>query len=139
MAIQRRFAVARHHATERRLPRVPPTVQGIEVFKERSVAATGWVLSIPTLDLGVPVLRIDELNDVELYFYHYAVSRQMPEGAAPPEGASNPATSRVVPFPSKFEKSIAKGNYHQPPQCRPSCRPLCPLSYACSPAGAESF
>ncbi|HVR35511.1 MAG TPA: hypothetical protein VMS21_06625 [Methylomirabilota bacterium] len=57
-------------------PRTPPTVQEIEVFKERSVAASGWVLRIQTSDLGQPVLDLDELDDVELYFYHYAITRQ---------------------------------------------------------------
>jgi hypothetical protein len=56
-------------------PRVPPTVQQIDIFKERSVATTGWKLSIPTRDLGQTVLDINELDDVELYFYHYAVTR----------------------------------------------------------------
>ena len=55
--------------------RVPPTVQELEVFKERSVATSGWVLSIPTTDLGTTVLNIDELDDVEIYFFHYAVTR----------------------------------------------------------------
>jgi hypothetical protein len=55
--------------------RVPPTVQELEVFKERSVAASGWVLTIPTEDLGTEVMDIDELDDVEIYFYHYAVTR----------------------------------------------------------------
>ncbi|MFO1478388.1 MAG: hypothetical protein U1F98_17280 [Verrucomicrobiota bacterium] len=75
--------------------RVPPTVQQITIFKERSVAATGWVLSIPTRDLGVPVLRINELNDVELYFYHYAVSRQVSAGVS----AASATGPRSVPFP----------------------------------------
>src|SRR5690606_23942813 len=56
-------------------PRVPPSVQEVDVFKERSVATTGWVLTIPTRDAGQPVLHIHELEDVELYFYHYAVTR----------------------------------------------------------------
>ena len=56
-------------------PRVPPTVQQIDIFKERSVATTGWKLTIPTRDLGQTVLDINELDDVELYFYHYAVTR----------------------------------------------------------------
>lgn len=80
---------------------MPPTVAEIDVFKERSVAATGWVLSIPTQDLGVPVLKIDELDDVKIWFYHYAVSRQMPEGAVAGatmvEGKS--AAPRSIPFP----------------------------------------
>jgi hypothetical protein len=59
---------------------MPPTVGEINVFQERSVATSGWVLTIPTWDLGQPVLDIDELDDVQLYFYHYAVSRETPEG-----------------------------------------------------------
>jgi hypothetical protein len=55
--------------------RVPPTVQEIDVFKERSVATSGWVLLIPTRDAGQSVLDINQLEDVELYFYHYAVTR----------------------------------------------------------------
>lgn len=56
-------------------PRIPPTVTQVDVFKERSVAATGWKLSVPTRDLGVEILKISELNDIEVYFYHYAVVR----------------------------------------------------------------
>ena len=55
------------------------------------------MLSIPTQDLGVPVLRIDELDDVELYFYHYAVSREIPQGAAAAPGEK--AATRDIPFP----------------------------------------
>jgi hypothetical protein len=54
---------------------VLPSVQQIDVFKERSVAATGWHLIIPTVDLGTPVLRIDDMDDIEIYFYHYAFER----------------------------------------------------------------
>ena len=81
--------------------RIPPSVGEIDVFKERSVATTGWVLSIPTQDLGVKVLKIDELDDVELYFYHYAVSRQMPEGmsAAAATAEGQKAALRNIPFP----------------------------------------
>jgi hypothetical protein len=56
-------------------PRVPPSVQELDIFKERSVATTGWVLTIPTRDAGQPVLNLAELDDVELYFFHYAVTR----------------------------------------------------------------
>ena len=56
-------------------PNIPPTVSQIEELKERSVAATGWVLRIPVVDHGVPVLSINELNDIRLYIYHYSVSR----------------------------------------------------------------
>lgn len=57
-------------------PRVPPSVQQLDAFKERSVATSDWTLTIPTVDAGQPVMNIDELDDVELYFYHYAVARQ---------------------------------------------------------------
>jgi hypothetical protein len=56
-------------------PRTPPTVQEIDVFKERSVATSEWLLTIFTRDFGQTVLNIEELEDVELYFYHYAVTR----------------------------------------------------------------
>ena len=57
-------------------PRVPPSVTRIEEFKERSVAATGWILTIPTISQGVRVLKIDELNDIEIYFHHYSADRK---------------------------------------------------------------
>ena len=57
-------------------PRVPPTVSAIHEFKERSVAATGWVLTIPLVQGNTEVLRIDELNDIEIYFHHYSAQRQ---------------------------------------------------------------
>jgi hypothetical protein len=56
--------------------RRPPAIDRILSFKERSVAATGWVLEIPTRSQGVEVMRIDELNDVELYFSHFSAQRQ---------------------------------------------------------------
>jgi hypothetical protein len=56
-------------------PRVPPSVQEVDVFRERSVANTGWVLTVPTEDAGQPVLNLAELDDVEIYFFHYAVTR----------------------------------------------------------------
>jgi len=83
-------------------PRVPPTVQEIDIFKERSVATTGWVLSIPTQDLGVPVLKITELDDVELYFYHYAVSRQMPEGMVAAPGEKTAPLNMPFPYYLKY-------------------------------------
>jgi len=60
---------------------------------------TGWVLSTPTQDLGVPVLRIDELDDVKIWFYHYAVARQMPEAIAAAENEITPAAPPAIPFP----------------------------------------
>jgi hypothetical protein len=57
-------------------PRVPPSAGEITAFRERSVAATQWRLLIPIEDLGQPVLDLDELHDIELYFFHRAVARQ---------------------------------------------------------------
>ncbi len=57
-------------------PRIPPTVTAIEEFKERSVAATGWKLAIPIIQQNVPVLNVDQLDDVEIYFHHYSAQRQ---------------------------------------------------------------
>jgi hypothetical protein len=54
---------------------VLPSVQQIDAFKERSVAASNWRLILPTSDLGETLLDIDELDDIEIYFYHYAVAR----------------------------------------------------------------
>ena len=54
--------------------RVPPELDRVLAFKERSVAATGWVLEIPTVSQGTEVLRIDDLNDVEIYFSHFSAN-----------------------------------------------------------------
>lgn len=48
----------------------------IHEFKERSVAATGWRLVIPLVQQNTPVLKLDELNDIEIYFHHYSAQRQ---------------------------------------------------------------
>ena len=54
---------------------VLPSVQQIDSFKERSVATSEWRMIIPTVDGGATLLDIDELDDIEIYFYHYAVIR----------------------------------------------------------------
>jgi hypothetical protein len=57
--------------------RVPPdTVSQINGFKERSVAASEWKLVIPLKVDNVTVLRIEELDDIEFYVYHWAYARQ---------------------------------------------------------------
>jgi hypothetical protein len=54
-------------------PDVLPSANQIDVFKERSVATTGWHLAIPVSGAGsVP---IDRLDDIEIYFYHWAFNR----------------------------------------------------------------
>jgi hypothetical protein len=57
--------------------RVPPdTVSQINGFKERSVAASEWKLVIPLKVDNVTVLKIEELDDIEFYVYHWAYARQ---------------------------------------------------------------
>lgn len=52
----------------------------INTFRERSVATSRWILRIPTWfkdDRGnrIITLRIDDLDDIELYFYHWSYER----------------------------------------------------------------
>ena len=54
---------------------VAPTSTEIDAFNERSVATSGWELTIPTTVSGTPVLSIDELNDIEIWFRHIATDR----------------------------------------------------------------
>ncbi|MBK7999920.1 MAG: hypothetical protein IPK15_14690 [Verrucomicrobia bacterium] len=56
-------------------PRQETTADQIVVFKERSVAATGWVLSLRIRSGGQQLLNIDEMTDVELLFRHSSISR----------------------------------------------------------------
>lgn len=56
-------------------PRQETTADQIVVFKERSVATTGWVLAIRIRSGGNVLLNIDELTDVELFFRHSSISR----------------------------------------------------------------
>jgi hypothetical protein len=42
------------------------------------VATSRWILRIPTWHpsiTGMQTLRINELNDVEIYFYHWSYER----------------------------------------------------------------
>lgn len=51
----------------------------INTFRERSVAASRWILRIPTRHPSIPgvqTLRIGELDDVEIYFYHWSYERK---------------------------------------------------------------
>lgn len=55
---------------------VPGTVSEIDVFRERSVASDGWVLRIFTQNAGVPAISVDQIDDIEILFYH--VSKERP-------------------------------------------------------------
>jgi hypothetical protein len=57
-------------------PITPPGTAEIWDFKERSVAATGWKLAIPTISQGTRVLYLHELDDVIIYFQHRSAQRQ---------------------------------------------------------------
>lgn len=55
---------------------IEPPGNAIDVFQERSVATSEWTLMIPTKDaMQNHFLRIDELDDVEIYFKHNVVAR----------------------------------------------------------------
>ncbi len=53
----------------------PPSVFQNRKFIERSVATTGWILTIPLKQGADDLLRLEELDDIEIYFYHYALDR----------------------------------------------------------------
>ena len=48
----------------------------INTFKERSVATSRWQLNLPTRDGPTTYLRVSELDDIEIFFYHYASDRE---------------------------------------------------------------
>lgn len=54
-------------------PDVLPSVNQIDVFKERSVATTRWHLAIPVTGAGSAA--ISNLDDIEIYFYHWSFNR----------------------------------------------------------------
>ena len=53
----------------------PPSVFQNRKFIERSVATTGWILTVPLKQGDVDLLLLEELDDIEIYFYHYALDR----------------------------------------------------------------
>ncbi|HUW60713.1 MAG TPA: BACON domain-containing carbohydrate-binding protein [Candidatus Bathyarchaeia archaeon] len=55
---------------------IPDTVSQIDVFCERSVASDGWRFRIYTHQNGVPVINIDQIDDIEILFYH--VNKERP-------------------------------------------------------------
>jgi hypothetical protein len=53
-----------------------PAIKSVIEFSDRSVAASDWTLTIPLLDShGDPNFDLNELDDIEIYFYHRAASR----------------------------------------------------------------
>jgi hypothetical protein len=57
-------------------PNLPPSVSEINDFTERSVATSAWRLSIPLIDSGDPLVRIDQMDDVLIFFTYLSVTRQ---------------------------------------------------------------
>lgn len=53
----------------------PANLHVVDVFRERSVACSDWKLRIVIKD-GVPLLNLDEIDDVRIYFKHTAITRQ---------------------------------------------------------------
>ena len=61
-------------------PEVLQSATRIDHFAERSVAASGWVLELDTekpnpINSNDKALRLDQLDDIEVYFYHYTANR----------------------------------------------------------------
>ncbi|MEZ5300897.1 MAG: hypothetical protein R3F11_09635 [Verrucomicrobiales bacterium] len=52
-----------------------PAGSPIDIFRERSVAANGWDLTIVVKD-GTVRLNIDEIDDIKLHFTHQLLTRQ---------------------------------------------------------------
>jgi hypothetical protein len=61
-------------------PEVPPSVEQINDFAERSVAASNWHLSVPVRDRisSTDIARINDMDDILIFFFHQSVSRQLP-------------------------------------------------------------
>ncbi len=56
-------------------PLQPIEVNQVQVFKERSVAATNWTLKVFLVESGEQKIEIDDITDIELYFKHWAKDR----------------------------------------------------------------
>lgn len=56
-------------------PKFDTVGQEITAFQERSVAATDWTLTIFSIDGGVQLLNVDEVDDIEIRFKHKATNR----------------------------------------------------------------
>ncbi|MEM7245459.1 MAG: hypothetical protein AAF533_08945 [Acidobacteriota bacterium] len=55
---------------------VPPEAAEVRVFQERSVAATGWRLVVPTRNAtGEALVVLEELEDILIKFAHYSKDR----------------------------------------------------------------
>jgi len=59
-------------------PELLEAASRIDHFAERSVAASGWTLVLDTKAGFFDALRISEMDDVEICFYHYTAERQDP-------------------------------------------------------------
>ncbi len=57
-------------------PDVPPSVYEINVFKERSVAASEWTFYLAVESPGgLPLVDVSNLEDIEVHFYFYWYAR----------------------------------------------------------------
>jgi hypothetical protein len=67
-------------AVEGQEPDILRSATRIDHFAERSVAASGWELVFDTekpnpVNANDKALRVDQLDDIEIYFYHYTANR----------------------------------------------------------------
>ena len=57
-------------------PDVPPEVSQIDLFKEKSIATSEWILYLPvSAQNGSPVMNMDTISDIEIHFYYYWYAR----------------------------------------------------------------
>jgi hypothetical protein len=56
-------------------PNVPDTAWQSGEFHELSPAVTKWVLEIPTWKEDLKVVDLDQINDIEIWFYNYYIAR----------------------------------------------------------------
>jgi hypothetical protein len=56
-------------------PSVPPSAWQNAEFHELSPAVSKWILEIPTRKGGVPVVRLEQVSDIEIWFYNYYIAR----------------------------------------------------------------
>lgn len=61
--------------TEEPRQEIPDSVARIDVFREHSVACDNWTLRIFSRENGVDRIAIDQVDDIEILFYHISKDR----------------------------------------------------------------
>jgi len=73
--VKNEFAIALN-ASVNKDPNAPASTLQKTEFQEMSPAVTKWVLEVPVVhNSGVPVLDLDKVQDIEIWFYNYYKTR----------------------------------------------------------------